>query len=242
MPDTYGLNELPIQPAAIGPNGLPTTAVSDRLLDVLGSFLKAFINRYGQDAWQSVMPNALPVMNVRINDPEEVEFNEKDLPCLFVWRAGTGDKAPDNIAEDIWLMRDVVQILWVAPPARQAFLAFRGQFVSGVSKLIHVALEQGRDPSWVWPGDPDPTAAAQGSVFPRIAGLIEVNLSKWSPMAIGIPLADGDTRNYPALSASLDVVELYEIDITRFGANSLNQKIFDPTNTLLVDERTIPAP
>jgi hypothetical protein len=243
MADTYGLVTLPIAPATIGPDGLPSDSVSDKLIDVTLDFFQHYINRYATDAWQSVMPNSLPVAFVSINDPEEAEeFNERQLPCLFAWRAGTGDQAPDHLAEDIWLMRDTIDLLWVFPPARQKFSAFRGQIVSGLSKLLHVAIEQGQDPSWVYPGDPDPRSTAEGSVFPRIAGWVEMNLSKWSSKALVVPITANDERHYSCLGASLDVVEEFDYDVTRFGANSLDQKIYDATNTLLVDRRIIPAP
>lgn len=231
MAEFYGAMTLPI--AEPGPDD----SVSDPLIDYTLSYFKAFINAYGATAWQAVMPNALPVTTVKPNDPEELDFNERDLPCLYMWRTGADNGKPERLAEDIWIMRDQLHVFWVFPPARQAIRALRGQFVAGMAKMLHVAIELGRDPSWVVPGDPDSSSATLGSVFPRFAKFDEMSLGKWTSKMMTIPIANGQPRNYPAFYTTIDVVEPFERSLERYDLiGGLDLKLYEPTNTLLVDE------
>lgn len=212
--DQYGAITLPIPVPAGGGRVGPATSVSDPLIDYTLAYLQAVINDKAADAWASVMLGSLPVANVRTNDPEELEFNVVDLPCLYGMRSGSAKDGPERMAADIILMRDEIHLLWVFPPARQAFQAFRSQMVAGISKTIHAAIEMGRDPSWVVRGDPDPQAATHGSNFPKYAGWSRMNFTKWSTKVI--VMKGEKSLGYPALHGVLEVEEIFQEDISKY--------------------------
>lgn len=240
MSDTYGGISFPV--ARRGVN----TSVADPLLDVTLDYFRAVLNAKLKDAWQSVAPGTLPVNTVSANDPEQVDFNIKNLPTLYAWRSGGGDSAPERIAEDIFFVRDQVMLFWIFPPARQAFRTFRETITAGAVKVIHAAIEQGRDPAWKVRGDTDSLMPLHGSVFPRYAGWSEMRLSKWDDRMMNVTMVDGSpTKSYPALHLILDVVEEFNEDITKpqyapLGTGSgLDHTNYDPTGTLIVNERIL---
>lgn len=252
MADTYGPITLPIDP----PEN-QDESVSDPLLDISLEFFQAFINFYGGAAWRKVAPsnNSKPVANIFASDPEDVIFNEKDLPALYMWRVGSGGNGDggstgtDWLSEDIRLIRDQLMLFWVFPPARQRFRGFREQFEAGAAKMLHVAIEMGQDPCWVKDGDPDPLRHTYGSVFPRLAGWQSMVMSKWQDRAMKVDMGNGQTRTYPAMLTTIEVAEQYTFDITKRAAvKGVNIQIRVPgdpasINTpLLVDERLIINP
>jgi len=214
MPDTFGAAPLPFDP----PNGDaagPDESVSDPLIDTTLAFFQAVINDAGAAAWQKVSPGAALVANVRTNDPEEIVFNEKDLPCLYLCR--TGGDGPEWLAEDYLVSHDTLRLFWVFPPARQSFQAFRSQILNGITKALAAAVHLNRHPAWVDPGDTDPQAKTYGSVFSDRAGWIDFELGKWSSKAIRIDMANGPARTYPALQMEMRVTEWFRQDLAKFA-------------------------
>jgi hypothetical protein len=251
--DRYGAITLPISPTT----GKPDESISDPLIDISLQYFQALINHYGGEAWKKVAPGSLPVKTVEANDPEEVEFNERNLPCLFMWRAGgegSGDSGAsagtDWMAEDVRVMRDKIMVFWVFPPARQAFRGFREQFEAGLSKILHVAVEMGRDPAWIVGDDPDPKAKYYGSVYPRYAGWLSMSMSRWQDKVLTISMPNGAEKRYPAMLVTLDVAEEFKPDLLVHGYHpgGLDQKVYVPGDPLsepaqlLVDERIIVNP
>lgn len=242
MSDTYGGISFPVARRGVD------ASVSDPLLDVTLEYFQAVLNDKLKAAWQSVAPGTLPVKTISANDPEEVDFNIKNLPTLYAWRSGGGDAPAEQIAEDIFFMRDQIQLFWVFPPARQAFRAFREQISAGAAKIIHAAIEQGRDPAWKVRGDTDTLAVSQGSVFARYAGWSEMRFKKWDDRMMNVEMADGSPKkSYPAMHMSLDVVEEFIEDITKpqyanLATGGLDHINYDPSGTLIVNERILKQP
>ena len=82
--------------------------------------------------------------------------------------------------------------------------------ISAVGKLIDTALEVGRDPSWVLDGDPDPTAATEGSVVLRHAGLLSMEGKQWRVGRIGIDRLQAAT----GAGRGLDLFDGLDLKIT----------------------------
>lgn len=94
------------------------------------------------------------------------------------------------------------------PPATQIGVQpARKRAIETVADLIDDALDEGRDPSWVREGDPDPSASLEGSVVLRHAGLIAMRGGRWLPTRIAMkPIADKiEQPLYDALSLEIIV-------------------------------------
>ncbi len=163
MADAYGAIALPL--AAPGDD----EAATDPGLSLIGNYFAAVLNARAQTAWSVVDPPitglataagpvVIPVVKtVYTHDPNEVVFNERDLPGLFLWRSG-GAK-PEWIAEDYRTTNDTVTCLWIFAPAQQQSRRIRRPFWNGVYKLLDRAIEAQRDPAFAVEDDPDPLAA-----------------------------------------------------------------------------------
>lgn len=239
MADRYGAINFPIARRGVD------SSVADPLLDYTLEYFQAVLNAQASAAWQSVAPGTRPVHTISANDPEQVDFNIKNLPTLYAWRGGGGEQPPEQISEDIFFMRDQIQLFWVFPPTRQAFRSFREQISAGASKIIHTAIEQGRNPAWIVRGDTDSMAARHGSVFARYAGYSEMRFAKWTDQMMVIQMASGEPKSYPAMHAILEVVEEFTEDINKPQYDALNtghgldHTNYDPTGTLIVNERIL---
>lgn len=234
MADTYGAITLPA--AAAPPGG----SVTDPLLDYSLAYFQAVINAKLAAAWVTVAPGTLPVKTIKPADPEEVDFLDNDLPALYMWR--TGGNPPERLAEDIWQTHDKIHVLWILPPARQAFQRIRTQFVNGLNKDLHEAIELGRDPCWIVPNDEDVSAQTFGSVFARFAGWSSMYMGPWSAKALIIDMEGAPKRSYYAYQTELDVTELFDQDITRFAPNSGVQTTVTNSGGVTIAERTLITP
>jgi hypothetical protein len=147
--DKFGGITLPV---AIPQNQEP---VADNFLRYATQFFQAFINAKVRDAWQRVQPGRLPVQKTFAHDPEQVVFNQEDLPAIFMWREESGGggapfmggAAAEWIAEDYLASVDFVRVLWVFPNAEQSIRRIREPIVNALVKALTVAFEVGRDPS-----------------------------------------------------------------------------------------------
>lgn len=230
MADTYGAIELPL------PLPPPDGSIGDPLLDYSLAYFQAVLNAKGADAWQTVAPgqNSPPVKTVIPNDPAELIFNERNLPCLYMWR-GEGD-APERMAEDIYCTRDKLYVLWVFPPATQDKQSVRSNFVAYITKQLHIAIDLCRDPAWVVDVDPDQSALTYGSVFPRFAGWAEMYMGKWTLRPLVIDMGQGvDKRTYPAYRAVIDVTEVFDFDITKFPKNSVDVTVSNAAGATIAE-------
>ncbi len=167
MSDTFGALPIPL-PAPADPT---TQAVGDPALDVWASYFKAVVNANGGAAWAAAFPRRSgtqaspgaqipPVLATFTHQPTDetiAPFNENALPALFVYRASGPGPKYEGI--DRRVARDVMIVLWVFPTGSQAADRIRAPYVNGLVKILEKAVEDYRDPAWVYPGDTDPTAA-----------------------------------------------------------------------------------
>lgn len=239
--DNFGGITLPIATPGVD------EPIADKFLFYALQYFQAFVNAKGSVAWNAVQPGKRPIENTFAHDPEQVVFNEKFLPALFMWREESGapgapyavSTAVEWIAEDYLVSNDTVRVLWVFPNAEQHVRRIREPIVNGLIKALSVSFEFGRDPAWVVPGDTDPQAATLGSVFARWASVLFLTMSRWQRRALQIRMTDNTQRVYETVEARLSLQEVYNQDVSRYGAlgpGSLDLQLFDSTNTLLVDE------
>jgi len=140
--DRYGAVTLPA-PLGEDPAGDPG-------LGVLGSFLQSVINARLGAAWAEVMPGKFPVETVIADDPEERNFNEKNLPALYLTR--TKGKF-EQLADDIRVAEDTIRILWILPPAPQAKARLRNKMMTAAARAADACLRRGRYAGWVHAAD-----------------------------------------------------------------------------------------
>jgi hypothetical protein len=205
MADTFGAETIPLSLPLAGEE------ISDPGVSRLADFFMAVINANATANWETVMPGALPVSTAFTHNPEEVSFNERDLPAL--WLNRVGEDPLEWLAEDYDIAHVTMRLLWVFPAARQEVQKDRNTFVNGIAHILAHCIELGRHPAYVLPGDPDPTATTQGSVIMRVAGLWEL---KWNGYKSGLGLhikTTSETRNYYCLDAKIGVSERRTFDI-----------------------------
>ena len=209
MADNFGLVQIPV---ATSPQG---EAAGDPVLTKLVTFLAALLNENGSKAWGEVAPGAPLVRTVFTHDPEDIVFNERQLPALFLWRAS---QVEDQIADDIFLDTTQCSLLWVFPPAPQETQRRRETFANAVTKLVLVAFERGRTPSYVFDGDLDATAATLGSlVYAQAnANVWSVSLKKGRRHKFVERIEDGAPRSYYALEMTLELQENLELGLDDF--------------------------
>lgn len=167
MSFTWGATVLPLV-AADG-----TDAVTDKAASVLLAYFRAFLNAHAPVAWQSVFKSTVvsvpttPVVGAFVNDPATSEFNERDLPALFLWRTGGVQREggdDDWIAADWRVMTDNWTLLWIFPTAVQGIQQARDPIVKGLAALLGYALKRGRDSSYAITGDADISAATRAAL------------------------------------------------------------------------------
>lgn len=158
MADTYGALQVPVQIA----NG--TDAVADPALSRLGEYLQAFLNAYGQQAFDRlgfpvIKGVSCPVVRtIWTHDPTEYVFNEAHLPALYITRIN--GSRPVWHAEDYRQQEDTWTLQWVFPPGAQANQRTRDSFTNAIAKYVDIAIEKVRDHVWAWVLDPDTKAAS----------------------------------------------------------------------------------
>lgn len=243
MPDAFGAEPIA---TLFPPEGEP---VSDPALFRIASFLQAVLNAYKLGEWQAVHPGKLPVQQVFTHNPEDIVFNARDLPALFIYRQ-SGEKF-EWLAEDYDLSHEMLRLLWVFPPAPQDKQRLRSTFVNAAVKVLMHFIELGRDPSYVMPGDTDPTAQAKGSVIYKVASIWEIEWRSYK-VAPSLPIkVDSITRKYFCLDCQIALAERRTFDIvadfpasTRDNTASpstggLNLTLTNPDGTLVLDEAQV---
>jgi hypothetical protein len=174
------------------------------------------LNAHGAEAWATVFAASPPVRRIFAHDPAEHCFSEADLPALYLWRSSA--ESFEQLAEDWHIKRGILTLLWVFPQATQHPQRRRIPFLNGFASLLHVAVERGRDPAWRVPGDPDPTAAARGSVWPRWAGFFELALGRCKPAKLALTGAPPRV-SYAAIEMQLHVAEHWQRDLAAYDRN-----------------------
>jgi hypothetical protein len=143
MADEFGGIQFPVLPPA------GDGSVSDPGLDKLGAYLSAVLNAELGTAWGAVNPGVPFVRTVAAYLPQDLGFNEKLLPALFLERTSTVN---EHITDDHVQATSDVTVMWVAQNAVQAARAVRAPGINGFHKTITRALELGRHPAWIDPG------------------------------------------------------------------------------------------
>lgn len=199
----------------LGAIRLPVAAADpfpDPALDVLGAYLAAYLRTYAGAAWLSLAPGEPIVKHVhKGHDPQEHDFTSGGLPALYLFREGSA-RDPVQLAEDFRVHADNVRVFWVLPPGQQFRSAKFSRAVPLLAKLLDKAIDEGRDPCWVQTDDPDPTAADEGSVVIRHAGLRSMMGGRWRRTNLLIKVTsserDGDFRDgYPCLETQIVIEE-----------------------------------
>lgn len=213
MADIVGNVEVPVTTSA---------PVGDPLLAVLGSFFKAVLNAKASAAWGNVDPGHECVREVFTHDPNEASFNDNKLPALYIHRQSIG--MAKWIGQDIRIRPSQIAMSWVPPDAPDPKFILRDAFLNAVSSVIEHTLEfEGRDASWVVPGDTDPLAATSGSLlwtFAKVHTLVARQV-RHVPLIIREQADEGARSNsgkvigvYRRVEVLFDVEERIEQDIT----------------------------
>ena len=230
MADNYGAITIASLSGAATPVANPPAVmdVGDPLLGFVADYIKNVLVAYTTTLWQTVAPGTPVVSQVRLHDPAQNSFNEKDLPAIYAFRDDNVSTQLQWDADDYRFMRTILHVLWVPPASVQAQRRQRVAILNALSKVIDRAIELGRDPAWVLTGDADPQAAASGSQICPFAGCtaIELRSLKWTK--ITIPMIDGTTKQYDALALDADVEELLTKDITVFPVNFVQAEFQSP--------------
>lgn len=199
-------------------------ALGDPTITRLVDYFKAFTNAEAGDGWRFASPNENPVHSAHTHDPNKYGFNTKFLPAYFLHRLGDPDY--ERLSEDSLLVHSNLRLLWVYGPAGQEGRRRLSSFVNAISKTLISAIEDGRHPAYVFPDDDDPTAATQGSVIYRVAGIFRIEWKGYKLTNVQIPMATGASRDrdgergmYDAMEAQIELVEERRRDPNVFPLN-----------------------
>lgn len=206
MSDAYGALPIPeTAPAS-------TDVAGDPAITYLSACLYAVLRADLDTAWLSISPGRHVVQKVYTADPE-AEFIDTHLPALWVWR---GRKHFERIADDWRIDRSAIELLWLPDPAAQEIEARRGPFLNAVADSIDAAIFQGRHPSWVVAGDPDPTASARGSSLHNYCGFSQITVIRDATQVspITIEMQDASPIKYRGLRMTVEAIERLTRDPT----------------------------
>lgn len=202
--------------------------IGDPALYYLGNFLGDVINDHLSEAWLAAFaPNAVgavadrikPIKKVIVDDPSQGEFNEADLPALFLFRSSWDSE----IQGEEWIVRRTqLRAQWVFPTAPQAPQALRSNFGNALSASLHRAVELGRHPSHIVAGDTDPRAPTEGTFIyaPAYVNPVSLVFNGARPMLLALAMDRGPKRAYPAIDMTLSLSELWEEGLTGFAPNT----------------------
>lgn len=183
-------------------------SISDPTMDYLGSYLTACLNYQMADAWGSVNPGKKMVESFQTNAPGDM-FNDRDLPCLYVWRSASID---DQATDDWTETTTEVTVTWVPQNADQAKRNLRATGTNGLSKVITRALALGCSPAWIDPSDPDPDALTRGSVLIERARLFRWPFVTTSRIDTVVIEKGTETSTYPASTVIIKIHEITQWD------------------------------
>lgn len=207
-------------PEAFGPLVFPVTPGSaDPSLAIVGQFLQAAINDKTAAAWASLMADAPACRSVFLNDPEEIDFNEKFLPSLFLWRDhGVSQVIADDIIADI----GTLHALWIFPTATQAMQGKRSSFTNAIWKAVVAAVFRGRTPGWTVSGDTDPRAATEGSFLGAFLREWTLTTTEGRDGQMVEVTADAK-RTYSALRMQFELQEILDLGTEHTDASAGGQ-------------------
>lgn len=217
MPDQFGALEL------------PSSAELDPALDALSAFFAAVIVADLADVWDDVGTGRSVAIQRFTHDPERGEFNDRDLPALFLWRKSSSEE-PVRLADDYELDRVRVAGLWIFPPAVQHKQVTRTKIFNGVTKSLRRACRQLRNPAWVADDDTDPEAATRGSHVLAIAEIAQLRFrgSSTEPPVM-IEIADSHPLRYPAVHFAIEIDEILAEDAASYAGGTSGEAALTAT-------------
>lgn len=209
MADNYGNPTIPLPVPAAG------ETVTDSGLSRFGDFCKTILNTYGQTAWNAVAPpitgaatsaanGAIPlVRSVLTHNPEQIVFNEKDLPAIYLDRV-SGER-PYWYAEDYRNTEDRWRLLWVFRPSQQYTQVARNSFTNGIVKVLDRAIEDIRDPAWALASDTDPLAASVAALPSAIKTAVASSTSAQAYSGVALDGSIGSASFSPARQPTVTI-------------------------------------
>lgn len=218
MADKFGAVALPPSPT--------DPLIGDPALYYIGHYLKAVFNARLASAWRAaVAPNAVgdvataivPVRTVRFDNPVDGEFNEADLPALFLFRG----ESLSEIRADGWdVLVTPITVEWVFPASTVVERTQRINIRNAIEKVAYAAIESGRHASYVIQGDTDPKAAASGSFIygPAYVNPVSLDFKGAKLTTAALRMSSGaPMRGYPMVDMRLSIVEVLEESIDGFA-------------------------
>ena len=220
---TWGAVQVPAQSVAQIPNfqgDLGTRIQGDPALQFTLGFLYAFLVLDGNAnvPWtaQTGYPLIASPKALFSHNPSKEGFSVSYLPALYLFR---DDKDGGDIvheADDWEVEEGLWTLLWVTPsPAsgqdvQRQYRLYQNQLV----KACAVALSCGLTPSWVMPGDTDPTSRWRGSYLGFFTNVMRQRITKWRRTEIVIKSSNGGAPvEYPAIEMKMLVREKTQADL-----------------------------
>lgn len=227
MTDTYGPLAIPVPVPAAG------TAGGDPLLDTLLAFFKAALDDGMAEAWQARAPDGdAAVKTVVVGNPDLLGIPPQTLPALYLHRSAMGRPVWD--ASD-WRVRPSTLLLsyvWPLDGDQDRGLQ-RAAFGNAAEAILDAAIERGRTPGWVHPGDLEmsevdadgtspPTVTLSGTPESAVTTLL---VEIVDPGELGVAtfrwsLDNGDTWSDPAEDTAASVALAGSGLTAAFGAGN----------------------
>lgn len=241
MADTFGANQLPLQPGPLTSPGAQATPqpAQDRTLGTILDFTRAFLitDQNATSAWGIVGldPAHPPIVALFTYNPDHYGLQSESLPALFGWRDGGKF---EWIAEDWETEVVTIKLLWVLPLVLDEDQQRRDPFGDAFIKAVYTAFSRGRTPSWVVSGDEDPLAATHGSFLGTYlhACTAYPECISWKPRMLATETVDGKPAgHFAAFELTLQLREKLTVDID-------DESRFQPTSADNGDDLTIVNP
>ena len=213
MPDTWGVLPIPTATPAAGESaGDP---LLQRLLDYLVTFLKTDAN--ATIAWAAISkdrPNV--VVKAYPHDPTIAWFNDNELPALFLHRSEIG--RPRQIAQDWRIRPSTLTLRWIFQSVAQDRQRARLPYMNALVSAIDIAIERGRTPSFILPGETEAQAAYLGSLVYDHLGIYSITHGRARFELVQVEAKEAGVKplKYPSLSMEILIEEKLGIDLTRW--------------------------
>lgn len=221
--DTYGAIQLPTAAGDFTPIykgwGEPEKfSSSDPCLSVIADFLATYLVTDGQTtaAWREIGGDKESCLKtVFLHDPFKGFFSATQVPALYLFRDGC---TTAYIADDWCMDTTKLKGLWVFPLPTQTKQRIKAPFVNVITKAVNNGIETGRTPSWIQPGDADPSAPTLGSLFWPYAGFASLDYTGWQWAELRVEMDAGNSyMRYPAVEMTFTLVEQLKPGIGKYA-------------------------
>lgn len=232
--DTWGAIQVPAQPTPQIPSFPGPTYQGDPALLLTLGFLYDFLVTDGNAStvWtgQTGYPLIKSPLSLFAHNPNDVVFNNSYLPALYLFRDDAQGSKYEREADDWEVETSIWTMLWATPLGGQdvqlSYRLYMNQFV----KALVMGLERGQTPSWIQPGDTDPSSQYRGSYLPFFTNVMRQRVTSAKRAKIKAkPSNGGPTIEYPAVEIKWEVREKTQADLRRFAPNSMLEfRLVDP--------------